>query len=50
MAERYLVRGEMSGWFIFGRVVGPLAMAGRVITMLAEPIVPPASSLRWAWY
>lgn len=33
MSQRYLVNGEMSGWFTFGRVLGPLAIAAGVILL-----------------
>ena len=35
--QRHLVRGQMSGWFYFGRVVGPLAMLGGAVTAVFEP-------------
>jgi len=39
MSQRYLVRGETSGWFLFGRVLGPLAMIGGGIVWAFEPTV-----------
>ena len=37
MAQRYLVRGEMSGWFYAGRVLGPLTLLFGVFMLLLEP-------------
>jgi hypothetical protein len=38
MSQRYLVNGEMSGWFIFGRVLGPLAMLGGLVLLVVDPL------------
>lgn len=39
MSQRFLVNGEMSGWFYFGRALGPLTILAGVILLLVNPIV-----------
>ena len=38
MSPRYLVRGELSGWFLFGRIVAAAGLAtGLVVMAAADP-------------
>jgi hypothetical protein len=39
MAARYLVRGELSGWFLFGRILAALAIVGGIVLVgVREPV------------